>query len=171
MCRYKSSINFDSKRNGINTKYLRENSDIIKSGLDKYLTNTGAILPYEYNPQKVSDTIIIGKKDLRPYLIKIDKHIYESLIIFDACYAGESIKGKLRISTPFIYSNSHDYPYKNIVYIASSTAQTKAKSGVLSSVLKRCLVNRKTNLTSLRVCMNNQLKHTGQKAVVISKKR
>jgi len=148
-----------------NTRDLKYNPNI-----NRYLTNSGVILPYEYNPKELSDTIIIGKRDLRPYLIEIDKYLKESLIIFDACYAGNSIRGKNnKKRTPFIYSNSKNYPYNNIVYIASSTPRNKAKSGVLSKVLDGCLV-KKTDLTTLRVCMNDKLKFIGQRAVVLAKK-
>ena len=148
-----------------NTRGLKYNPSI-----NRYLTNSGVILPYEYNPKELSDTIIIGKRDLRPYLIEIDKYLKESLIIFDACYAGNSIRGKNnKKRTPFIYSNSKNYPYNNIVYIASSTPRNKAKSGVLSKVLDGCLV-KKTDLTTLRVCMNDKLKFIGQRAVVLAKK-
>jgi len=147
-----------------NTRALKYNHNI-----NKYLTNSGVILPYDYDPKNIINTIIIGKRDLRPYLINIDRYIKESLIIFDACYAGDSIKGKsYGKGTPFIYSNPKDYPYNNIVYIASSTPRNKAKSGVLSSVLNKCLIN-KINLNNLRICMNNRLKFIGQKAVVIAK--
>jgi len=153
---------------GIDTKYLEYNSDILKNGLEEYLTNSGVILPYEYDANHIAKTIIIGKKDLRPYLLEIDKYIRESLIVFDACYSGNSIRGE-SINTPFIYSNPTDYPYQNIVYIASATSKNKAKSGVLSEVLNSCLTQQR-DLNQLRVCMNNQLMYTGQRAVVISKR-
>ena len=147
-----------------NTRALKNNHNI-----NKYLTNSGVILPYDYDPKNIINTIIIGKRDLRPHLINIDKYINKSLIIFDACYAGNSIKGKLRQrKTPFIYNNPKGYPYNNIVYIASSTPKNKAKSGVLSNILNRCLTN-KISLNKLRVCMNNRLKYRGQKAVLIAK--
>lgn len=146
-----------------NTRDLKYNPNI-----SRYLTNSGVILPYEYNPKNITNTIIIGKRDLRPYLINIDRYIKESLIIFDACYAGDSIKGKLRPRTPFIYSNPKDYPYNNIVYIASSSPKNKAKSGVLSKVLDSCY-SKLRDLNILKSCMNSRLKPIGQRAVVISK--
>ena len=155
---------------GINTRDVEYGSKIQGNGLKKYLTNSGVILPYEFDKNRISETVIVGKRDLKPYLEDIDKHISESLIIFDACYSGNSIRGGKNRSTPFIYSNSINYPYKNIVYIASATARSKAKSGVLSMVLSSC-IDKQSNLKELKICMNEQLKHTGQKAVVISKKR
>ena len=153
---------------GISIRHIEYNSQIEKSGLLKYLTNSGIILPYEYSYKDIANTIIIGKKDLRPFLKEIDKRIKESLIIFDACYSGNSIRGKQLSITPFIYSNSKDFPYKNIVYIASATSRSKAKSGVLSSILNSC-ISKQSNLRELRVCMNNQLMYVGQRAVVVSK--
>ena len=150
---------------GISTKSIRYNSQIDEN----FLSNSGVILPYEYNDKNLANTIIIGKRDLRPYLIEIDKRINESLIIFDACYSGNSIRGKKLTSTPFIYSNPRDFPYKNIVYIASATSRSKAKSGVLSKVLNECLAEQ-NNLNRLRVCMNNKLMYVGQRAVIVSKR-
>jgi len=149
-----------------NSRELKYNPNI-----NRYLTNSGVILPYDYDPKELTNTILIGKRDLRPYLTNIDKYVKESLIIFDACYAGNSIRGKSkRKKTPFIYSNPKDYPYNNIVYIASSTPKNRAKSGVLSKVLDSCLV-KKIDLTTLRVCMNDKLKFMGQRAAVILAKR
>jgi len=154
---------------GINTKSIQYNSQILKARLDEYLTNSGVILPFEYDKENIANTIIIGKKDLRPYLEQIDKHIKKSLIIFDACYTGKSIRGD-GDSTPFIYSKEKDYPYNNIVYIASATPRKKARSGVLSKVLNKCL-SKLNNLQELRGCMNQNLKYFGQRATVISKTR
>ena len=154
---------------GVNTSDIKYGSKIQENGLDKYLTNSGVILPYEFDENNIAKTIIIGKRDLRPYLIEIDKHVKSSLIVFDACYSGDSIKGtKKRKSTPFVYSNPKDFPYKNIVYIAAATSKSKAKSGVLSKVLNNCLIQQ-TNLNQLRVCMNNRLMYVGQRAVVVSR--
>ena len=153
---------------GISTKYLQNNSQIENAKLLQYLTDSGVILPYEYDDKNLANTIIIGKRDLRPYLIEIDKRINESLIIFDACYSGNSIRGTKLTITPFIYSNPIDFPYNNIVYIASATSRNKAKSGVLSSVLNSC-ISKQSNLRELRVCMNNKLMYTGQRAVIVSK--
>jgi len=152
---------------GIDTKYLEYDEQILKSGVEEYLTDSGVFLPYEYDERNIPNTIIIGKRDLRPYLIEIDKYIQESLIIFDACYSGNIIRGEKRI-TPFIYSNSKDYPYKNIVYIASATPKEKGESGVLSVILNKC-ITQNTHLEKLRVCMNNELKSIGQRVTLISK--
>ena len=152
---------------GISIKYLKDNSSIVKGGFNKFLTNSGAILPYDYNPKAVANTVIIGKRDLRPILIKIDKYIHQSLIVFDACYSGNSIRGK-RFTTPFIYSNSKDYPYKNIVYIASSTPRNRAKSGVLSRVLSSCMTKNR-DFKELKVCMNGELKNIGQRVTMVLK--
>ena len=152
---------------GINTRDVEYGSKIQENGLAKYLTNSGVVLPYEFNPKDIANTIIIGKRDLRPYLVEIDRYVRDSLIIFDACYSENSIKGGKIRDTPFVYSKSKDYPYKNIVYIASATSRNKAKSGVLSKVLDSCLIQL-INLNQLRVCMNNKLMYIGQR-VVISK--
>jgi len=143
------------------TRDLKYNPNI-----QKYLTNSGVILPYNYDPKNLINTIIIGKRDLRPYLVNIDRYIKESLIIFDACYAGESIKGKLK-KNPFIYTNPTDYPYNTIIYIASSTPRNKAKSGVLSKVLDSCYHKLK-DLNKLKSYMNDKLKYRGQSVSVIT---
>jgi hypothetical protein len=129
------------------------------------LKNTGIILPYEYSQNNINNTVIIGKRDLRTLLKEIDRYVKDSLIIVDACFSEKSIRTS---NDSFILSDSKNYPYKNIVYIASSTAETKSRSGVLSKVLNKCLSQNK-NLKKLRVCMNNKLSLTGQTAVIHSR--
>jgi len=137
--------------------------------INKYLTDSGVILPYEFDANNIANTIIIGKRDLRPYLIEIDKYVNKSLIIVDACYAGKSIKGKLRVKkTPFVKSNSKDYPYNNILYIASSTPRKEAKSGVLSKALNNCPIE-ENNIDRFKLCMNKELRYKSQVVVVINK--
>ncbi len=57
--------------------------------------NTGALVPYDArfsSPQALLDTIIVGRRDLRIPLSKLDPNA-QALIILDACYSGESTKG------------------------------------------------------------------------------
>jgi len=141
-------------------------SSLAKNNISKSnLQNTGIILPFEYSKNNFSRTVIIGKRDLRGLLKEIDKYVTNSLIIIDACFSENSIRA---LNTPFFLSKSKNYPYRNIVYIAAATDDSKAKSGVLSGALNKCWSKNKT-LKKLRVCMNNKLSLTGQTAVIYSR--
>jgi len=127
------------------------------------MMNSGAILPYNFNPKDISNTIIIGKRDLKPYLQKIDKKGVKVLVVFDACFAENSIRNennRLVNRTPNILTDSKNYPYKNIVYIASSIIQSQ--SGKFSPILKSCLNNMSIELKLLKECINKKIGNTIQ---------
>jgi len=136
------------------------------SSIKDKLKDTGAILPYDFNPHDIYNTIIIGKKDLRTYFKIIDeKATGNPLIIFDACFSKNSIKGKKGIKndeTPFVYTDkiSSNYPYKNIIYIGAST--NKASQGNLTKVLNDCLFSQKYNKNKIKSCLNSHDSGAGQ---------
>jgi hypothetical protein len=127
------------------------------AGLIESMENSGAILPYDFNPNKLSQTLIIGKKKLREHLNTIDKKEVKSLVVFDACFAEKSIRNQSKKwinRTPNILTDNRNYPYKNIVYIASSIIQSQ--SGKFSPILESCLYNNQ-NLNNLKGCINEKI--------------
>ena len=136
--------------------------------LTNLMMHSGAILPYDFNPKYISKTIIIGKRDLKPYLHKIDKKGAEVLIVFDACFAENSIRnssGKEINRTPNILTDSKNYPYENIVYIASSIIQSQ--SGRFSPILKNCLIQSQ-NLNTIKYCINKNINTSMQIPVILA---
>ncbi len=144
---------------------------IIQEGeLKKYFTNSGAILPVDFNPNDVSGTVIIGKRDLREHFTKIDSITKKALIVFDTCYSKYSVKGENRedkLELLHIDTKDDDYPYDNIVYIAAS--KSKAKPGRLSEILDSC-IQEDTNLSALKVCLNDKSKKSPYTPIVLSKR-
>jgi hypothetical protein len=139
--------------------------------IEKYLTDSGALLPYDFNPKKLSDTIIIGKRDLRESFESIDKVTKKVLIVFDVCYAKGTVKGEDEEDDLKLYhidTKDDEYPYDNIVYIAASKAQ--AKPGKLSKILDNC-ISKDTDLHKLKVCLNKASKKSPHKPVVLSKSK
>ncbi len=140
-----------------------------QAGLTQLLKDSGAILPYDFDPKHISQTVLIGKRDLRPHLEEIDSKVAHGIIIFDACYSEQSIRdGNTQKSinrTPNILTISDDYPYKHIIYIASSI--TEAKSGKFSSILKSCL-SQKFVLQSVKSCINGKMDKSFQIPVILS---
>jgi len=136
------------------------------SSIKDELKDTGAILPYDFNTSDIYHTIIVGKKDLRKYFKIIDENTKGNpLIIFDACFSKNSIKGKKGTKndeTPFVYTDkiSSDYPYKNIIYIGAST--NKASQGSLTRVLNDCLFFQKYNVNNIKSCLNSHDSGAGQ---------
>ena len=106
---------------------------------------TGALLPsdFRFDDNDISKTlerVIIGKKDIRPVLEKLDKD-RQVLAVFDACFSGDTIRdlkscGKPKyveledLSDPSLEVsddyNKHKiekppYPYNNVIYISASS--------------------------------------------------
>jgi hypothetical protein len=158
---------------GHGTSLFDENYDdqLQKAGLTKIMENSGAILPYDFNPKRISETLIIGKRSLRKYLNKIDKKGVQSLIVFDACFAENSIRNqsnKWINRTPHILTNNKTYPYQNIVYIASSIIQSQ--SGKFSPILELCL-NQSRNLNKLKQCVNQKIGNSMQIPAILANHR
>lgn len=61
-------------------------------------TTTGAFIPVDVkdlkNVQELVDHLIIGKKDIRPLLSKFDKDKRFVFVAIDACYSGNTVRGK-----------------------------------------------------------------------------
>jgi len=133
------------------------------AGLTEQLKDSGVILPYDFNPKKISKTILIGKRDIRPYLEEIDAKIDFGLIVFDACYSESSIRGskaqKMINRTPNILTDNTGHPYENIVYVASSI--TKARSGRFSRVLESC-IEPTFDLEKFKKCLDRKMDKGGQ---------
>lgn len=136
--------------------------------LKKSIKNSGAILPYDFDEHKFRETIIIGKLDLKHRLKKIDKNVTQSLIVFDACFSQNSIKdirGNSVNLTPNILTDNKDYPYKHIVYIASSIIQ--AKAGKFSPILDKCLKD-PSLVNKIKSCINNEIGSSMQIPAIFS---
>jgi len=136
---------------------------------EKYWLDTGMILPYDFNPQKnkIANSVIIGKRDLRKYFAEIDKKTDKAFIVFDACFSENSSKGKNKQIHRFVHldTKNQTYPYKNIVYIGAS--KTQARTGKLSKVLDDC-IQKGINFRGLKSCMNAELSKSPHVAVVLS---
>lgn len=139
------------------------------AGLTEELRDSGVILPYDFDPKEISQTILIGKRDLRPQLEKIDLKINSGLIVIDACYSEHTIRGDAADNiinrTPNILTQSNGYPYEHIVYIASSI--TEAQSGKFGAILSSCL-KQKFVLKDLKRCINIKMDKSLQIPVVLS---
>ncbi len=109
---------------------------------------TGAVVPSDIKPgstEQILAQLVIGTRDLRPRLARLEEKA-DVLVIFDACFSGESVKA-LGPSMPLRYisladltrgdvSSSSivaaeralptravppDYPYKRVVYFAAAS--------------------------------------------------
>ena len=62
-------------------------------GIDPF---TGAIIPSDFKPDgdidRILSGLIIGKRDLRPLLTRLDKD-RNVTVIFDSCYSGDAVRG------------------------------------------------------------------------------
>lgn len=155
---------------GHGTSLFDENysQQLQQAGLTSIMKDSGAILPYDFNPKKISKTLIIGKRNLRQYIKKIDRKGIKSLIVFDACFAENSIRNNANRwinRTPHILTDNKSYPYQNIVYIASSIIQSQ--SGKFSPILEKCLKQSK-NLTKLKGCINRKIGNSMQIPAILA---
>ena len=141
---------------------------LCEAGLEEKMNNSGAILPYDFNPTQISKTLIIGKEDLSKHIKKIDEKGVKALIVFDACFAENSIRNNSNRwinRTPHILTENKSYPYRNIVYIASSIIQSQ--SGKFAPILEKCLAQSK-NLTNLKACINKEINNSMQIPAILA---
>lgn len=116
-------------------------------------TTSGAFIPIDVKGVKtvaqLVERLIIGRKDLRPLLMKLDRGGRHVFVVIDACYSGNTVRGvynKKQLPTRFmnlrdllpkrafgddLVSSDADwgvaaanedsvYPYKNVYYLAAS---------------------------------------------------
>jgi len=159
---------------GHGTSLFDENysQQLQRANLTEIMSESGAILPYDFNPsiQSIGATLLIGKRDLRPYIQTIDSKGVNSLIVFDACFSENSIRNPYNEyinRTPNILTENDNYPYRNITYIASSILESQ--SGKFSPILKKCL-GESTFLDSLKICINNNIGESMQIPAVLANK-
>ena len=139
---------------GTNLKDIAYTDSLQKAGLSEIMKDSGAILPYDFNKNNIRNTIIIGK-NLKRILKTIDNKISTGLIVFDACFSGNSIRNKRGVKinqTPYILTHLKGYPYKKIDYIASSIIESNP--GKFSPILRKCLT--KYDLNQIKSCINSQ---------------
>ncbi len=83
-------------------------------------TSTGAFLPYDVNLTNANttwDSLIIGKRDLRPILKKIDNKKVSVFVTMDACFSGNTVRES---------KSSHHLPTRYIA-IPNNTMATHSK--------------------------------------------
>lgn len=113
-------------------------------GLDPF---TGALVPADFKQGTHAESrerLIIGKRDLRPILSKLEAD-RQVLVIIDACYSGCTVRGDrapgrakhLPLTWDDLESDQPDaygagtlkeppYPYKNVIYISASSNREQA---------------------------------------------
>lgn len=117
-------------------------------GFDAY---TGALLPYDFkmtqNVDEMIGKLIVGRRDIRPILERLDKKSPRVLAIFDACYSGFTIRSSRKPTAKPRYvklplkdlmenkeqggrneeaAGKPDYPYRNIVYVSAASSEEQA---------------------------------------------
>lgn len=100
--------------------------------------STGAIVPYDFNAvpgnaQKTLERLIIGRRDLQPLLLELDRN-RSLFVIFDSCYSGNAVRAirtgrgipkfvPLDIpmdTAAFSAIKELPFPYTSLVYFAAS---------------------------------------------------
>ena len=137
-----------------------------EAGLTEWMRDSGALLPYDFSPADISKSVIIGKRDLRPLLERIDAKVTEGVVVFDACFAETTVRGAegKELLTPFLLTESKGYPYRHLIYIASSI--TEAQSGIFAPVLAVCST-KQLDIASLQICLNRRMAKRAQIPAVI----
>ncbi|MEA3491818.1 MAG: caspase family protein [Campylobacterota bacterium] len=145
-----------------------------ESRLLTLLENSGALLPYDFDKNSASRSLLIGSRDLRPLFEKIDAKGALSLVVFDACFSGMSYRSlpskrkRRRHYTMPTYDISFNvkksHPYKSLVYVASTSASdwavedTKTHRGYLMQQLEYCLNGTADSNGDKRI-LKQELKH------------
>jgi hypothetical protein len=137
-----------------------ERSDL---GLDN---NTGAVVPADFklSTPKASDGLIVGNRDLRPRLERIDRD-REVMVVFDSCYSGAAVRSlrargkprfvelprpKTRALSGFPNDDEGEFgsatekavpfPYQNLIYI-SAASKSEAARDITSAEITRGELN------------------------------
>ncbi len=113
---------------------------------------TGALLPYDFkmdreNVEKMKEGLIVGRRDIRPLLERLDRKSPRVLAVFDACYSGYTIRSCRKTAARSRYvalplkdliggekpgkhgeetAEKPDYPYRNVVYVSASSSEEQA---------------------------------------------
>jgi len=114
---------------------------------------TGAIVPANLrqskDAQEILGQLIVGARDLRPSLQKLDNNNVQVLVLFDACYSGDSAKSIHTltprnadllsdiVAAPSALASFQDalkrdssapseWPYRNVIYISASARHEMA---------------------------------------------
>ena len=137
------------------------------------MEHSGALVPYNFSKKNIKDTLIIGHRDLRTLFEQIDSKGAISLVVFDACFSGMTSRGLIsddnrrkyidtsKINSKNIITNipkrelipidniyftpKLEYPYKNLIYIASTSSSDWAvedkntNRGYLTQQIEKCL--------------------------------
>jgi len=106
---------------------------------------TGALVPYDFRVAegdrgKTLAGLIIGRRDLRPILLDLDRE-RRMLVVFDACFSGNAVRalgmqqgiGK-HVDLPFPEYQAQfapepekePYPYRNIIYMSAAHETERA---------------------------------------------
>ncbi len=63
--------------------------------------NTGALVPFDISTvssrKQLNERLLVGSRDLRPVLSDLDKAGVEILVLVDACYSGNVVRGKKNV--------------------------------------------------------------------------
>ncbi len=120
---------------------------------------TGALLPADFSPDKkisnMMNSLIIGKRDIRPVLEKLEKD-RQIFVLFDSCYSGDAVRSFIKqhgkpkyVPLPGIEDLTDSgetavygacsieeppYPYKNVIYISASSRKELARDITQSDI-------------------------------------
>jgi len=111
-------------------------------------SNSGALVPYDIEglsgKDELKDRLLVGRRDLRPVLNNLDKAGVEVLVLVDACFSGNVVRGyngaetlpskflefsnllpelfrrKELAAEPAALIKTQQYPYRNVYLIAAA---------------------------------------------------
>ncbi|MFT5176596.1 MAG: hypothetical protein ACI8W7_004792, partial [Gammaproteobacteria bacterium] len=93
---------------------------------------TGALVPFDFNPNGLPseqvERLLVGRTDLRPVLERLDAGGRNVLVLVDACFSGNVVRGRFRSLLP----NPARLPRRNIALGALAADLGTASFGALS---------------------------------------
>jgi len=117
-------------------------------GNRNFLNDTAALIPYDFDEKNLEKTLLIGSRDLQPLFRAIDEKVLEAMIIIDACYSENFVRGE-NIPARFIGNQEEPQNTYNIKNAGRST-HTNGESDNTKKIAK-CL---KSNNQKTKECMN-----------------
>jgi len=150
----------------------------------EWISNSTGLIPYDFNPNRMLNSMIITKRDFKPVFKRLDSRGIKIVWIVDACFAGNAYRSSAKSDTQkfmkfdeseIVYSENkkkRDPNYKHLLFYGASLATLSTgehpyqgeSRGDFSVEVEKCL-NKSYNSTNIRhrdfkKCLNANFSNT-----------
>jgi len=117
----------------------------------EWIENSTGFIPYDFNPRRITTSLLISKRDFRPMFERLDARGVQIFWIADACYAGNAYRSSAPTKTKFYkldvdalkiaQQNRRVYEqkppiYKNFIFYGASLATNTTEEKVFRGEMR-----------------------------------